>query len=427
MTDIKTDNADGTVVPPPIRWWKRLFRLLVALAIIGVAVVGAAYLQKTAPQTKKRPPAKWVPLVQVVPLQPTHHQVVLTAMGTVIPARQIVLKSRVAGQILAVHPEFTEGGFLHKGDLVIQLDDADYKLALAEKKSNLVNSEYALELELGRQEVAQKEWQLLSGERKYLDSESDLALRKPHLDKANADLEAARAQVEKAALDLERTRITAPFNAIIRSKSVDIGSQVTAQEPLAELVGTDVYWVQASIPVDRLEWIQIPNQAGDAGSSVTVHYSGGHTNEGRVVRLMGDLASEGRMARILVEVKDPLGRQKDSAQRLPLLIGEYVRVEIEGRRLEEVFVVPRTALRDDATVWLLNKDMTLAIHTVIPVWRDADTVILKDDLKAGDQLIVSDLPAPVAGMEVHLEPNQTSAVRRFAPSRSQKGRPSDHE
>ena len=82
MTDVKTDNADGTVVPPPIRWWKRLFRLLVALAIIGVGVVGATYLQKTAPQTKKRPPAKWVPLVQVVPLQPTHHQVVLTAMGT---------------------------------------------------------------------------------------------------------------------------------------------------------------------------------------------------------------------------------------------------------------------------------------------------------------------------------------------------------
>ena len=427
MTDIKANNANGLVVPPPIRWWNRLFRLLVALAIIGVGVVGAAYLQKTAPQTKKRPPAKWVPLVQVAPLQPTRHQVVVTAMGTVIPARQIVLKSRVGGQILSVHPEFAEGGFLHKGDLVIQLDDADYKLALTEKKSNLVNSKYALKLELGRQEVAQKEWQLLIGNRKTADSESDLALRKPHLDKVNADLEAAQAQLEKAALDLERTRITTPFNAIIRSKSVDIGSQVSSQEPLAELVGTDVYWVQASIPVDRLEWIQVPKQAGDAGSPATVHYSRGHTIYGRVVRLLGDLASEGRMARIVIEVKDPLGRHKDSKNRLPLLIGEYVRIEIEGRRLEGVFVVPRTALHDDATVWLLNKDMTLAIHTVIPVWRDADTVILKDDLKAGDQLIVSDLPAPVAGMKIHLEPSQTPAVKKFAPSGSQKGRRTAHE
>jgi len=238
-----------------------------------------------------------------------------------------------------------------------------------------------------------------------------------------ADVESAKATVEKAALDLERTRINAPFNAIVRSKFVDVGSQVSAQKPLGELVGTDAYWVQASIPVDRLEWIQIPQLTGETGSVAKIHYAGGHAVEGKVIRLMGDLASEGRMARILIEVKDPL-RTKPGRQTVPpLLIGEYVRAEVEGRQLDGVFVVPRTALRDDSTVWIMNTDRTLSIRTVAPVWRDERTVVLQNDLHAGELLIVSDLPAPVEGMELQPKPahSQASATVDVTEDRKNEG------
>jgi RND family efflux transporter MFP subunit len=419
------DTQDMPMEPPPVRWWNRLLRLLLAIIIIGGGIAGATYLNKTAPKTKKRPPVKWVPVVQVEPLQLTRHRVVVTAMGTVIPARQVVLKSRVSGQIVAVHPEFIEGGFLSKGDRIIQLDDADYKLALAQKKSDVVNARYAFKLEQGRQEVARREWQLLYGNKKTRKPDSELALRKPHLDKAKADVAAAKAAVEKAALDLERTRIVAPFNSMVRSKSVDLGSQVSPQEPLADLVGTDVYWVQVSIPVDRLEWIQIPQRADDSGSPARIHYAREHTINGMVARLMGDLGSEGRMARILVEVKDPLRRQKGSDDGPPLLIGEYVRVEIEGRQLDNVFAIPRTALRDNGKVWLLDADMTLAIREVVPIWRDAETVVIHDGLKTGDRLIVSDLPTPVSGMELRLEGAEPPGGDKLEKPRAQKGQESD--
>jgi hypothetical protein len=127
---------------------------------------------------------------------------------------------------------------------------------------------------------------------------------------------------------------------------------------------------------------------------------------------MGDLAIEGRMARILIEVKDPLRLQSGGQTAPPLLIGEYVRAEVEGRQLDGVFIVPRTALRDDSTVWIMNTDRTLSIRTVSPVWRDERTVVLKKDLHVGELLIVSDLPAPTEGMELQPKParGQTSAT-----------------
>ena len=398
-------NQDITSEPPPVRWWKRLLRILVAVVIIGVGIAGAAYLQKSTTKPQRRPPVKWIPVVETQPLQRSSQNVKVSAMGTVVPARTVLLESRVSGQVVTINPEFTEGGFLKQGSVLVQLDDKDYKLALSQKKSELINAEYALKLELGRQEVAQREWRLLNGNRDGKAIDSDLALRKPHLDKAKADVTAAKAALEKASLDLGRTRIIAPFNSIVRSKSIDIGSQVSIGEPMAELVGTDAFWIQASIPLDRLEWIRIPRQKDEEGSEATVHYARGYSIKGKVIRLMGDLASEGRMARILIKVKDPMQHNAEQRNAPPLLIGEYVRVEIDGRQLDEVFVIPRSALRDGSTVWLMKEDLTLSIQKVEPIWRSDKTVVIQNDLQFGEHLIISDLPAPVDGMAIRRRPS----------------------
>jgi RND family efflux transporter MFP subunit len=324
-------------------------------------------------------------------------------MGTVIPDREVVLKSRVSGEVVDIHPEFTEGGFLKKDMKLLQIDPLDYELALARQQSAVADAEYALKLELGHQAVAKREWELLSGTQPVQDMEKELALRKPHLDKARAELAAAQAELETAKLNLDRTRIMAPFNAMVRSKSVDLGSQVTPQDSLAELVGTDTYRIQTSIPMDHLGWIQIPGNAGGSGSKARIIYAQGHECTGTVSRLMGDLSTEGRMARILVEVEDPLGLKTKDRDRVPLLIGEYVRVEIRGRKLDGVYQIPRTALRDNSSVWMVTENQTLKIRKVRPVWRDADIVLLQDGFTSIERLIVSDLPAAVEGMPVQVD------------------------
>jgi len=262
--------------------------------------------------------------------------------------------------------------------------------------------------------VAKREWELLSGTQPVQDMEKELALRKPHLEKARAELAAAQAELETAMLNLDRTRIMAPFNAMVRSKSVDLGSQVTPQDSLAELVGTDAYRIQTSIPMDHLGWIQIPGRAGGSGSKARIIYAQGHECTGTVTRLMGYLSTEGRMARILVEIKDPLGLKAEEQDRVPLLIGEYVRVEVQGRKLDRAFQIPRTALRDNSSVWIVTEDQTLEIRKVRPVWRDADIVLLQDGLNPHERLVVSDLPAAVEGMPVRID-NLKSEVKSDRP------------
>lgn len=414
MGDKKQNDVLPEKQPNPAKSPRPIIRIVLSLLILGVGIGAASYIKNSAPRTRKQPPVKLSPTVLIQTAKPSGYQIIVTAMGTVIPAREVVLKSRVSGEIVKIHPEFTEGGFLKKDTEIIQIDPQDYELALARKRSAVTDAEYALKLELGHQQVAKREWELLNQGKPAQDMEKELALRQPHLSKVRADLSAAEAELKAAMLDLERTHITVPFNAMVRSKSVDRGSQVASQEPLAELVGTDAYRIQVSLPVDRLEWIDVPVQAGDFGSKARIIYGQGHECSGKVIRLMGDLATEGRMARILVEVADPLGLNASNQDRTPLLIGEYVRVKILGRKLNNVFQIPRTALKDNSSIWIVSENQTLEIRKVRPVWRDADVVLLQDGLTPGEQLIVSDLPAPVEGMAVRVEP-LTSGIKSDQP------------
>jgi len=403
MTDNTQDSGLLGKHPNPGPRPRPIIRIVLSVVILSMGVGTAAYLKNSSPRTQKRPPVKLSPPVQVEVVQLSEYQIVVRAMGTVIPDREVVLKSRVSGEVVDIDPEFTEGGFLRKNMKVLQIDPLDYELALERQQSKVVDAEYALKLELGHQVVAKREWELLNGDQPAQDMEKELALRKPHLDKARAELAAAQAELKTAMLDLGRTQIMAPFNAMVRSKSVDLGSQVTPQESLAELVGTDAYRIQASIPIDHLGWIQIPDQADGSGSKARIIYGQGHECMGTVTRLMGDLSTEGRMARILMEIKDPLGLNADDQDRVPLLIGEYVRVEIQGRKLDHVFQIPRTALRDNSSIWIVGENQTLKIRKVRPVWRDADIVLLQDGLNFQERLIVSDLPAVVEGMSVRVD------------------------
>ncbi len=380
-----------------------IIQIVLPLLIICLAIVGAYHLKNSGKKTRKRPPAKMTSLVQVLPLRRSNENIIIRTMGTVVPARELVIKPRVPGEITDIHPEFIQGGFLKTGQEILRIDPEDYKLVIIKKHSQVANALYALKLEMGHQDVAKREWEIYNGKKSAGKLDTELALRKPHLKKARADLAAARADLKQAELNLARTQISAPFNAVVRVKYVEKGTQVSAQEKLAELVGTDFYWIQVSVPIDRLRWITIPQENGKPGSSVRILYGGGnYERTGAVVKLLSDLETEGRMARILVSVQDPLDLENSEINRPPLLIGEYVRVEIQGQEIENVFRIPRTALRDDSSVWIAGDDGKLSIHHVEALWRDSETVLLQDGLKQGDKLIISELAAPINGMPLRI-------------------------
>lgn len=382
----------------------RIGRVGIALTILAFGAGVAVYFLTNKPQASRAPQPPSSLLVEAQSLQPEEHTIVLRAMGTIIPSEKINLIPRVGGQIISIHEEFIPGGFFRQGESLMRIDPRDYELAVSQKESELAKAENDLALEMGRQEIAQQESDLLKDRIQVEDM--GLILRRPQLRMYQAAVEGAKSSLEKALLDLERTNVLAPFNAMILSREVNLGSQVSTATRLAELVGTDEYWVEVSVPVDDLQWIDIPRSGSETTGSVVRIYNdmawGRRFREGNVLRLTGQLEEQGRMARLLIAIKDPLCLEKEHADQPELLLGQYVRAEIEGRKISNAFAVPRSALRDGEYLWIMTPENTLEVRKVELFWRGRNMVYLQEGVLPGERLIVSDLAAPVEGMSLRM-------------------------
>ncbi len=388
---------------------------IICIFLVISAIVANIIIVKTAPKAERKQPPKTAVLVETIPLKQSDEMVVLQLTGTVTPAEEVMLQARVAGEIISMDDDFIDGGRLAKGAEILKIDPIDYELALADAESKLEKARFDYKLELGRQDVARREWELLKSD-DATDAEKELALRIPHLAASKAALDAAESALEKARLNLARTEIRAPFNAVVLNRMINVGSQASLQSQLAKIVGTDAYWVTVSIPVDRLEWVTVP------GSRAKVISNGGAVREGKVIKLLGDLEEKGRMARLLVEVNDPLCLKPENAQLKPLLLNEYVRTEVEGKKIPGVFSIPRIALREDGKIWLA-KDGKLDVRPIKVLWRDTHKVLIRDGLTDGELLIVSDVNAPIHGMDV----NTGNDERKEKPQGGQKQKPANKE
>jgi hypothetical protein len=186
-------------------------------------------------------------------------------------------------------------------------------------------------------------------------------------------------------------------NAVVVSRNANVGDTAAQTMSLAHIVGTDSYRVRASLRTDEIRWLRIPRETGEKGSPAVITLPTGDARNGYVIRLLPDLEPQGRMARVLVQVDDPLGIDSGGA---PMLLDSYVRVTITGEPVENVCVIPRTSFRNGGEVWLLDPENRLRINSAQPVWGDRDSVLLKPTWKEGMRLVVSDLSTPIQGMSL---------------------------
>ncbi len=172
-----------------------------------------------------------------------------------------------------------------------------------------------------------------------------------------------------------------------------------------------------SIPVGQLHHLKIPgvNTEDDEGSRVTVFDEATGSDEdprvGHIVKLLSSVDPRGKMAQILVQVDDPLDvRLPVGERRLPSLLGSYVRVEMEGQALDEVVAVPRTALRDDGTVWVLDERQRLHARPVEVVHRARGRVLTRG-LEDGTRVVVTPMAVASEGMKVEVEARTAEPAR----------------
>jgi RND family efflux transporter MFP subunit len=392
-----------------------LVSVLIPLVILGAGVFATSHFMKTSPKAVPRQRPVFETLVQAETIRFSSEQTVVIGMGSVVAAREMDLKPRVGGDIVYLDDEVVPGGVLAEGQVVVKIDPADYQLRVTQLESEVARAEADLVLEMGNQRVAQKEFEMLGEE--ALEEEKALMLRLPQLRQKEAALKSSRSRLDEAALQLERTILRAPFDSVVRSKSVELGSRVTEATPVARLIGTDTFWVQVGVPVDKLDWISFPDGDGlEEGSSVRIYASTGagqgEYRSGTVVRLAADLEEGGRLAKVIVAVADPLCLLPANQGKSKLFLGSYVRVEIDGRTLDQVYPLERAHLRDNSTIWLLAADSTLEIRPVFPVFKGPSTLLLQDEVREGEKLIVSTIPTPVEGMKVRLEGDRPGQEKR---------------
>jgi RND family efflux transporter MFP subunit len=373
--------------------------LVTCIALLVAGAVVTALIFSTEPAAKRTGAVKETAmLVDLVEVHRGSHRPSIVATGVVEPSQDVILSPRVGGEIVERAPAFVPGGHVREGEMLLRIDPADYRNVLAQRRSELSQAEADLQMEMGRQTVAEQDYERLDAT--LSDRQRALVLREPQLSAARARVEAAHAAVEQAELDLERTTIKAPFDAHILERTANVGSQVAPGESLGHLVGMEAYWISLTLPLARLRWLDIPADGEEGGSSVTIRnrtaWEPDEHRDGRLYRLVGALQEDTRMARVLVTVPDPLGYDTDTTDVPALMIGAFVEATIEGRELEDVVRVSRDHIRDDDIVWLME-DGKLVTREVDIVMQDATHAYVRSGLEDGDRVVVTNLSTVTDG------------------------------
>lgn len=403
-------------------------RGILPLLVMGAGVAAAVTMVNSKPEAQKKPRVDRGLLVEVQVMNQANHRVQVRAQGTVVAAYEVGVAAEIGGRVIWKNPELSIGGQVQKGDPLLKIDKRDYRLAVAQQQAALARAQAELELELGRKRVAEREWKLFG---KVDAGAPTLAKREPQLKTAKLGLDTAQSSLSQAKLKLDRTVVRAPFNAVVRSNDTEVGRLVAPQQAVAQLVNTDLYTVVVSLPVEDLQWLRVPgmnrpvlNQSEVAElvrngpnrsaveqtttfATITQQVGNGEiVRNGFVSRMLGDLDPVGRMARLLVAITDPLGLARESHAEgvtgLPLMLGAYVHVSLNGVELPDLFELSRSALRGGDHVYVMTADNKLDIRDVQVVRRRRESVLVKAGLSPGDRVVTSTMSSAVQGMTLRL-------------------------
>ena len=385
--------------------------LIICFGILLLAVIVTYFIFSTEPTASSEGATKKTAmLIDVVKAEQGDFRPVIEATGTVQPVEDVMLSPQVSGQVIRRSPEFIPGGFVKKGAVLLQIDPSDFRNTLELRKSDLLQAKTDLNMEMGRQEVAEQDLEL-AGVDSLSANQRSLVLRQPQLDAIKARVKAAEAAVAQAELELSRITIRAPFDAHILSQNVTVGSQVTPGDQLGRLVGSEQYWVNLTVPVDKLQWLSFPKSGEEKGATVQIRNSGWPKDiyrTGYLDKQVGALDDQTRLARVLVRVNDPLAREDTTNIQRELIIGGFVEAEVQAREIENVVRLNRDYLRTNQTVWV-NEDGELSIREVEIILPDAKYAYISKGLEQGENIITTNLSVVSEGAKLRTKAPETSS------------------
>ena len=374
---------------------------IIPLFILAGFLFLAATLMATAPVLEPSSIEKLTTSVRVVDIQPESVQLKVNSQGSVMPSTESQLIPAVSGRVAWMSPNLVAGGYFNDQDILIRVDDTDYKTKLNRAKAALNRAE-------AEQQHNEFEYRrMLSLEKRSLVSRSQLenALRAFRV--ADAALQDAQATFQQAEQDIARTEITAPFAGLVRSENVDIGQFVSRGNPIATIYAGDQVEVRLPIADRQLAYLNIPvNIRGEIPPEfqpevkLTAQYAGQTLEwKGQIVRSEAEIDVSSRMVQLVARVES-------SANSVPLSVGLFVSAEIEGLAAENVVVLPREALRNDNQVLVVDEEDRLRFRKIEPLRLYQNDLLVRAGLQAGERVCISPIQTAIEGMLVNPIPNE---------------------
>jgi len=372
-----------------------------------ITILGAIRPEVETQEAAATPPIAFVKTIEYKPMNLS-----VRAQGEVAPRREITLASQISGRILSVSSSFANGGVFRKGDVLIQIEDADYRLAVTRAEADVASARQRLAVEEAESQLAAQDYEELSGG-KLSDAASVLTLRKPQLAAAEASLAAAQASLGDAKLALARTKITAPFNGRVRSTGADVGQFVSPGASLGQIFATDVAEIRLPLTDSDLAKLDLPfafEAEGDDAPLVNLSANvAGRLRQwtGRIRRIDAAIDSSTRQISAIAEVDDPYGSGADDG--FPLAFGLFVEAEILGRDIPRATIIPWLAMRDDGQVYVVDDEDKLDLARPVIVAEAGEGLIAVDGLDEGARMVVSPVTSAIGTAVRPLDENGESA------------------
>lgn len=368
-------------------------RALLIVGIFAFAILGAFGLSKMKPppQTKDIPAA--TPLVEVMTLEAYDTNFRIASQGTVKPRTETVLSAEISGAIVGISPKFIAGGVFANGEELLRIDPTNYAVAVDRAKATLTQRQIEFD---GAEKLRSQGYR----------AESEYA-------SAAAALAGAEADLVNAQRNLQRTRISLPYDGMVRSKEADLGQYVNPGTRLGVTFATDYAEVRLPLDDQDLAFIELPDAAAirqtGAADGPLVELSATQKGQrrtwrARIVRTEGVVDEKSRVTHAVARIEDPYRLGPDANGEPPLPMGTFVAADISGTSIANVVRIPRTALRSNNQLILVDADNKLQIRNVDVMRADAEYAYLSGGALAGDRICLTTIESPLNGMKVRTEP-----------------------
>ncbi|HEX4976112.1 MAG TPA: efflux RND transporter periplasmic adaptor subunit [Pseudomonadales bacterium] len=384
-------------------------KVVVPITLLVGGLLVAFLLIFFKPQVQKHVVQPKLPVVTVSRVQAQDTKIPLFSRGTVRPSTEIMLTAEVQGKVVWIAPNFANGATFEANEPLLRIDPVNYRLELS--KANSMISKAELNLAAVKADVR-------------INALDKSQIGQARITEAETQLEAAKADKERLQIMLEKTEIRAPFAGRVLERTVGVGQYIGPGMQLGRIFATNRAEVYLPVSDSQLQMINVPyHVSSDKSQNPEVRLRTNFGDKvfywtGSVIGTTGGVNTRNRLMYLIAHIDDPFGNDPAQPGRPPLTAGRFVEAEIEGLHFDNLFILPREAIRNTNQVLTVDKNQRLHIKQIEVLYKGKNDVYIKSGLADNDFVVLTPMDIVVEGMRVLLSDSQQAELISSSSARS---------